>query len=108
MLRNYKWYIALALFVMYSGAIWHVSSKWTDAEYNKERLEQAKTIIRIQDANAELATKLAKDVKDSLDQYKKDHYALNPTAPVYTDCLVDDSVRSQYKRKLEAQRRLVN
>lgn len=105
MLSQFKLYGLIAAFAVWTGGVWYVTSSLKEAGYNAERLAQAREIIRIKDANATLATDLTKQMRDALDKYKKDQDALKPTAPVYNDCLVDDSVRNQYKRKLEAQRR---
>lgn len=103
----FKLYAIIAALIVWSGGIWYVTGSLKEASYNAERLAQAKEVIRIKDANAELATKLTGDVQAALSTYKKEHNAIQATAPVYNDCLVDDSVRNQYKRKLETQRRLV-
>lgn len=102
----YKLYAIIAALVVWSGGVWYVTSSLKEASFNKERLAQAEAIIKIKEANEALATELVTSVKDALKEYKKDLNGLKPTAPVYNDCLVDDSVRNQYKRKLETQRRL--
>lgn len=106
MLSQFKLYALIAALAVWTGGVWYVTSSLKEAGYNAERLAQAQEIIKIKDENAALATKLSKDVLAALAEYKKGQNAIKPTAPVYNDCLVDDSVRDQYKRKLEAQRRL--
>ena len=104
---QFKYYALALVFVVYSFGVWHVSSGYANNEFNKERLAAANEVIRIKDENAALATKLSSDVTAALAEYKKGQNAIKPSAPVYNDCLVDGSVRNEYKRKLEAQRRAI-
>lgn len=103
---QYKYYALALILVVYSFGVWHVSAGYAESGYNKERLANAEAVIRVTNENAALASSLTGEVKAALAEYKKGLNALKPSAPVYSDCLVDDSVRDQYKRKLEAQRRL--
>lgn len=103
---SFKQYAVAIAFVVYSLGVWHVSSGYAENAFNKERLEAAERVIAVTQQNAALATSLKDEVKAALAEYKKGNNAIKPAAPVYRDCLVDDSVRNQYKRKLEAQRGL--
>lgn len=106
MFAQFKLYGLIAAIVVWTGGVWYVTSSLKEAGYNKERLAHAEEVIRINAVNSKLATDLTQQITKALADYKKDTHAIKPTAPVYNDCLVDDSVRNQYKRKLEAQRNL--
>lgn len=104
---SFKLYAAAIAFVVYSVLLWTVCSGYAENGFNKQRLAAAERVIEVTKQNAALASSLKDEVKAALAEYKKGQNAIKPTAPVYNDCLVDDSVRDQYKRKLEAQRRAI-
>jgi hypothetical protein len=111
MWSEYKLYIIAAFLVVWSVGIWHVSGQVKENAFNEERLKNAQAIIKVQEANATLAQRVSKELQEGLqqfaDQSKKDKKALTDEIKsnrVYSDCKLTDSVRDQYKRKLEAQR----
>lgn len=102
-LSKAKWYIIAGIFVVYSGALWHVSSTYTSSSYVKAELVRttqdnklAQSITqKLDDIQGKYNEIARANTKDLLDELLKD--------PRYKSCLVTDGVRSAIQRKLDAQ-----
>lgn len=101
-LSLYKDYVFLAIIIVYSLGLWHVSSRYTSSKYLNEQLKQSALILELKTHDQVLANTLGKQLEDGFANMKivnttinRDIHHETTTHKFYTTCVnTPDVVRN--------------
>jgi|SRR5882757_3234625 len=92
MFSQYKWYIYVALFVAYSLGVWHVSSKYQEADHLKDQVAYQEQYIKDKQTLQDKADKAGADLATLQQTRAAGHTLVQKETiheiekPVYRDC----------------------
>lgn len=107
---TYKLYIYAAIFVMYSFAVWHVASGYTNSKCTADKLAIANQTLEDNNKNQVTKDVIAKAVAEALAKWRPINNESNRKIeneiakdPIYRDCKSSPSVVREYQNKLDNQ-----
>lgn len=94
MLKTYKWYLAVGLFVIYSFGVFHITKTYTESSYKDEKIALQASMIETKDQRAQLANDIGKGLEASLEQLQITNKTIyqrviheTTKEPVYVECI---------------------